>query len=212
MEIFIDIETIPSATRPELHEVKVDARLKDQEKVKAAQQEGLEDSYRKQALDSMAGRIWCIGVAFNDEPAFALIGDNEAKLISQLGQAIFAAQKIHGEEIMWVGHNAVGFDMKWLWRKAHQHGNGYIRQHITLDRYKGNVRDTMLMWACGDSRDYVKLDMLAKFLGVGEKTPGMDGSKVYDLWLAGDADACAEYCRADVELTRAVYRRLTADI
>jgi 3'-5' exonuclease len=211
MEIFIDIETIPGPVRPELHEVKIDARLKDPEKVKAAQQEGLEDAYRKQALDSMAGRIWCIGVAFNDEPAVALIGDNEADLISQLGHAIFEAKEIDGENVVWVGHNAVGFDIKWLWRKAHQHGSLYVRHHINIDRYKGNVRDTMLMWACGDSRDYVKLDALAKCLGVGEKTPSMDGSKVYDLWLAGDADACAEYCKDDVELTRAVYRRLTQD-
>jgi len=211
MQIFIDIETIPGPVRPELHEVKIDARLKDPDKIAAAQFEGLEDAYRKQALDSMSGRIWCIGVAFNYGPAVALIGDNEAALMSLLAQAMFAAQEIPGEEVVWIGHNAVNFDMKWLWRKAHQHDMPFIRQHISLDRYKGNVRDTMLMWACGDSRDYTKLDTLAKFLGVGEKTPGMDGGKVYDLWMAGDAEACAKYCGADVELTRAVYRRLTAD-
>lgn len=207
MQIFIDIETIPGPVRPEPHEVKVDARLKDPEKIRAAQSEGLEDSYRKQALDSMAGRIWCIGVAKDDEPPRCFIGEDERGILAQL-QSFVKECHPQGRDIEWVGHNAVAFDMRWIWRKAVKYGLDNLAFYIRPDKYRGNIKDTMLIWACGDTRDFVSLDKLAQYLGVGEKTPGMDGSKVYDLWIAHDADACAAYCSADVVLTRAVYKRL----
>jgi len=207
MKIFIDIETIPGPVRPELCEVKVDARLKDPEKIKAAQEEGLEESYRRQALDSMAGRIWCIGVAKDDDEPRCFIGDDEREVLHQL--QLFVQQcRPTGRDVEWVGHNAVAFDMRWVWRKAVKYGLEKLAFYIRPDKYRGNIRDTMLIWACGDTRDYVSLDKLAHYLGVGKKTPGMDGSKVYELWLAGDAEGCAEYCVADVALTRAVYARL----
>lgn len=207
MKIFIDIETIPGPVRPEPCEVHVDARLKDPEKIKAAQKEGLEESYRRQALDSMTGRIWCIGVAKDDDEPRCFIGDDEREVLCQL-QLFVQECRPTGRDIEWVGHNAVAFDMRWVWRKAVKYGLGKLAFYIRPDKYRGNIRDTMLIWACGDTRDYVSLDKLAHYLGVGEKTPGMDGSKVYDLWLAGDAKGCAEYCAADVALTRAVYSRL----
>jgi 3'-5' exonuclease len=207
MKIFIDIETIPGPVRPEPHEVKIDARLKDPEKVKAAQEDGLEDAYRKQALDSMAGRIWCIGVAKEDDDPVCFIGEDERELLERL-EAFLRECKPTGRDVEWVGHNAASFDMRWVWRRAVKYDLAYLASLIRPDKYRGNIVDTMLLWACGDTRDYVSLDKLARFLGVGEKTPGMDGSKVYDLWVAGDASACAEYCAADVELTRSVYYRL----
>lgn len=207
MKIFIDIETIPGLERPEPHEVKVDARLKDPEKIKAAQADGLEDAYRRQALDSMAGRIWCIGVAKDDDAPQCFIGEDEREVLSQL-QDFVSACRPNGRDIEWVGHNAVAFDMRWIWRKAVKYGLGKLAFYIRPDKYRGNIRDTMLIWACGDTRDFVSLDKLAHYLGVGEKTPGMDGSKVYDLWLAKDTKSCAAYCAQDVVLTRAVYQRL----
>ena len=129
MKIFIDIETIPGLERPEPHEVKVDARLKDPEKIKAAQADGLEDAYRRQALDSMAGRIWCIGVAKDDDAPQCFIGEDEREVLSQL-QAFVSACRPNGRDIEWVGHNAVAFDMRWIWRKAVKNGLGKLAFYI----------------------------------------------------------------------------------
>jgi len=37
---------------------------------------------------------------------------------------------------------------------------------------------------------------------------GMDGSKVYPAFVAGQLDQIYQYCRGDVETVRRVYRRL----
>jgi len=210
MRIFIDIETIPGPVRPEPHEVSAPANYKDPEKIRAYQEANIDEAYRKQALDSMTGRIWCIGVALENDAPVTFVGDDERVLLEQLSDFVRQADPMH-KDIVWIGHNAASFDMRWVWRRCMKYELSYLAFYILPDKYKGNIKDTMLIWACGDTRDYVSLDKLAQFLGLGEKTPGMDGSKVYDLWVAGDTKACTDYCARDVELTRAVYLRLTAD-
>jgi hypothetical protein len=63
----------------------------------------------------------------------------------------------------------------------------------------------MEMWAV-DFKDYVSLDKIAKFLGLEGKEDGIDGSKVYDMWLEGQLEKIENYCRDDVELVREVYK------
>jgi hypothetical protein len=210
MRIFIDIETIPGETKPKAHEVSAPANYKDPEKIRAYQESNVDDAYRKQSLDSMTGRIWCIGVAIDDGPVTAWVDNSERALLEHLSDYVKEADPAH-KEITWVGHNAAGFDMKWIWRRAIKYDLPYLLFYIQNDRYRGNIKDTMLMWSCGDSRDYVSLDKLARFLGLGNKTSGMDGSKVYDLWMEDKQSECAEYCKQDVALTRAVYRKLISD-
>lgn len=210
MRIFIDIETIPGESKPALHEVSAPANYKDPEKIRAYQEANVDEVYRKQALDSMTGRVWCIGLAIDDAEPTAWVSESEKDLLEGLS-SLLTKSNLAPREVMWVGHNALSFDMRWLWRRCIKYGLTGLAGFIDLDRYRGNVRDTMLMWSCGDSRDYVSLDKLARFLGLGSKTPGMDGSKVYDLWCDGKAQECADYCKQDVELTRAVYQRLTHD-
>lgn len=210
MQIYIDIETIPGEHRPCVDEVQAPANYKDPEKIRAYQLANVDEAYRKQALDSMAGRIWCIGVAIDDGPVTVSVSDNENDLVGGLHNML--NKETHGvvcqSDMVFIGHNAFAFDMKWIWRRAVKIGCKSLAQRINFDRYRGNIRDTMTMWGCGDNRDYVSLDKLAEFLGVGRKAPGMDGSKVFDLWQAGDTAAVIEYCKQDVELTREVYKRL----
>lgn len=208
MQIYIDIETVPGEHRPSVDEVQAPANYKDQEKIRAYQIANVEEAYRKQALDSMAGRIWCIGVAIDDGPVDVAVSIDECELILHLDRQIERELREDYTPPIFIGHNAVNFDMKWIWRRAVKIGCKSLAQRINFDRYRGNIRDTMTMWGCGDNRDYVSLDKLAEYLGVGRKTPGMDGSKVYDLWQAGDTASVIEYCKQDVELTRDVYRRL----
>jgi len=208
MQVYIDIETVPGEHRPSVDEVQAPANYKDPEKIRAYQLANVDEAYRKQALDSMTGRIWCIGVAIDDGPVDVYLSNDEGQLVFDFGKRIEHELNTEYSPPVFIGHNAFAFDMKWIWRRAVKIKYKSLVQRINFDRYRGNIRDTMTMWGCGDSRDYVSLDKLAEYLGVGRKTPGMDGSKVYDLWQAGDTSAVIEYCKQDVELTRKVYNRL----
>lgn len=64
----------------------------------------------------------------------------------------------------------------------------------------------MSKWAGFGNR--VKLDTLAQAFGVGGKGD-IDGSMVHDYYAAGRINELIEYCANDVEMTRAVYKRMT---
>ena len=65
----------------------------------------------------------------------------------------------------------------------------------------------MAAWA--GKRGTIGLDKLCKALSVPTpKGDGMDGSQVFDAWLAGELDRIAKYNAADVVATRAIWHRL----
>lgn len=195
--LFIDIETIPGEEMPSLDSIKAPANYKDEAKILAYKEANQEEEWHKQSLNSMQGRILCIGVACEDRNPVVYTD------LVAFDRDIMA---IHSE-VQWVGHNIAKFDAKWLVRHGIRSGLSFPSR-FSLDRYRGNVRDTMTLWACGDYQDYTKLDDLARFLGVGRKTPGIDGSQVWDFYRAGRIDEIKAYCADDVILTRDVYRRI----
>lgn len=210
MKIYCDIETIPSETRPDPSEIQAPANYRDPAKIQAYQLEKVEEAFRKQAFDSMVGRLAVVGWAIEDEdPRSITLGvdvEDEAGLLAMFENEVLECRG--GEAITWVGHNFQSFDGVWLRRKGIKHGLGHLPSLINLDRYRGNVEDTMLIWSPHDPRDRVGLDKLARFLGQGAKTEGIDGSKVWDFWQEGRLDEVAAYCRADVALTRSIFKNL----
>lgn len=207
--VYIDIETFAGQTPPAPESIAAPANYKDPDKIAAYQRDKLDEAWRKQALDSMAGQIICIGYAIGNDPVQTItVGidvSSERSALEQLGMA--AAYIRTKDTIEWIGHNFQGFDGIWLRRKAIKYGLVELARSINLDRYRGNVRDTMLMWSPHDARDRVSLDNIAEYLCLGEKTG--NGAMVHDLWIAGRRQEIAEYCRQDVELTRAVYNHLS---
>jgi predicted PolB exonuclease-like 3'-5' exonuclease len=69
--------------------------------------------------------------------------------------------------------------------------------------------DTMQLWTLTNPREgFVKLDTIAKFLGCSRKTDGWTGASVWPAWQAGEHDRIRAYCAQDVEVVRAVHRRM----
>ena len=100
------------------------------------------------------------------------------------------------------GDNADSRDFKW---------NNYI------SRYHTRHLDLMDLLALYNARANAPLDDLAKLFGFPGKL-GMDGSKVWEAWQAGQATDIRDYCETDVVNTYLVYNRfrrlrgeLTAD-
>lgn len=199
--IYLDIETIPGPNKPTIADLKVPGNMKKAETIaKWKKEQGaavIEEMHHKQSLDSMQGNIFCVGLAADNDPATVV--DTLDELVVFFDESNPTA---------FVGHNIRKFDAKWLYRHLLRAGFKDIAAKFEFNRHKGNIHDTMEMWGCEDYQDHVSLDSLAQFLGVGRKTPGIDGSMVWGMVQAGEGQKVRDYCVDDVELTRAVYKRL----
>jgi hypothetical protein len=107
-----------------------------------------------------------------------------------------------------VGHNIRTFDLPWIWRKSLKYRLHSLARIIPRAKFDKRIQDTLELWAA-DFRDRVGMDSIARFLGLGGKTEGVDGSQVFDLWQAGELQTINDYCRQDVEVARKVYYTIT---
>ena len=212
--IYIDIETIPGPVMPSIDELMelAPASYKKPESIRAWAEENQMEQYRKQALDSMQGEVLAVGFAHNDDEPRCYIRNNadEKSLLATVESELMRIVKTYkGVTPVWVGHNVKCFDLPWMWRKCLKYGLYDLARAIPKGRYNKDIEDTMEMWAI-DFKDHVSLSKIAAFFGLDGKTEGLDGSKVYDAYMAGEHDRIAEYCKGDVALTREVHRIISA--
>ena len=206
--LFLDIETIPG---PESGKdsivVKAPANYKDPDKIKAYQEANKESAYLKQSFDGGYGQICSFSFAVDD----GLIGNaslggdrsNEKTMLSYAFEAISGDLSFAGDPVPFLcGHYISGFDLKFIMHRCIIHGikiPNWLKPNAKP--WDGRIRDTMHLWA--GSRDTIGLDELCQILGI-EGKGDMDGSQVYDYWLAGRHDEISEYCNADVEKVRKI--------
>lgn len=235
MNLHLDIETIPAqddATKADIAaeidalkaQVTAPGNYKDPVKIaeyinarRAEIDAQADETWRKTSLDGTRGRIVCISWAINDEPARSMwwnpFAPAERCLLAgerfseeEMLQAFF--RELDGKTLFWIGHNIIGFDLRFIYQRAVILG---VKPSIPIPHdTRGNchvVYDTMIGWAGWGNR--VKLDSLCKALGLGGKTEGVDGSKVWPMVADGRIKDVAEYCENDVEITRQVYKRMT---
>lgn len=163
--------------------------------------------WRKTSFSGLLGRMFCIGVAIDDEPAFILAGD-ETTMLNDFKRVV--TDVVHAENMglpLFIGHNLTDFDLPFIFHRSVLLG---IEPHpafpIMPSRYSERVYDTMARWAGFGNR--IKLDTLAQAFGVGSKGD-IDGSMAYDYYVAGRTEDLKAYCENDVEMTRAVYKRMS---
>ena len=196
--LFIDIETIPGMTMPPFESIKAPSNYTKSETILKYQQDHQLEAYKRQALDSMQGRIICIGYSIDDHINIS-IGDEHTTLMD------FASDIVSNyNPYQWIGWNISSFDIPWLWRKAIQHNIPALRNIIPHGN-RAMITDLMRVWAT-DFKDYVSMSDCAQFLGIEHE--GGNGSEIYDLWQAGDFDAIAGHCRRDIETTMKIYERI----
>ena len=66
----------------------------------------------------------------------------------------------------------------------------------------------MKEWAKWDTMNKVGLEHIALALGIPSPKEGIDGSQVAQVYSEGGVEEICEYCKRDVETTRAVYKRM----
>lgn len=161
------------------------------------------------ALDATTGMVLAIGFRFTKEgPAgteISFAADGSEKALLEYFWSFMASVN---DECKLVGHNITGFDLPFLIRRSWILGVRVPHDVMQGGRYfNSNIVDTMRAWACGMSGNgsFVKLDRLAKALGVGSKNG--DGAMFAEL-LKADKAAAQKYLENDIELTHQVARRL----
>lgn len=212
--IFFDIETIPgqaqalrdriaATIKPPASMKKADTIAKWEAEDKAG---SVNDALAKTSFDPAMGHICTISWSGEDgEPdvAHAETVDQEADVL----RAFFGSLHPH-HRATFVGHYIGGFDLRFVLCRAVVLGVK-IPQCIPRDvkPWSDQIFDTMTAWA--GARGTISMDNLAFALGIDGKGD-FDGSMVADAWANGEHDKIAEYCKHDVEVTRAIWRRFKA--
>lgn len=222
-QIILDIETLPGdeSLREEIAEtIKAPATMSKSETIEAWHNgEGkyageknrlIDEQFRKTSFDGAVGRIAVIGFATMGGEPVVIADDDEKNLLEMFFEQVMlnCQQKMHFSEPFFIGHNISNFDLKFIFHRCvvnnvkppfKLHNNG---------RHGTDFYDTMIGWS-GHSRDkWISMDKLCKALGI-EGKGDMDGSMVYDEWMAGNAGKVAAYCADDVRKTRQIYQRMT---
>jgi predicted PolB exonuclease-like 3'-5' exonuclease len=187
--LFLDIETVPTE-----HGFKHG---------KPRGPEESEEQYLKRlSLSALTARVLCLGYASEppvDAPVAVLSGD-EADILQKFWAIATQAD-------LFVGHNVLDFDLRFIVQRSILQRVKPARD-IPFARYRNApVFDTMHEWTKW-GREGVRLDALAQALELPSPKEGMDGSKVYEAFVAGRMNEIYEYCRGDVDTVRRVYRRL----
>lgn len=213
--VCLDIETIPSqeawvAQFAEKY-VKPPGTLKKQESIDkwiAEEREGaIQDSIDKMGFDGSTNHIICIGVSINDQDPVSFSAETVDQEAGALKAFYSYISDLDRPQV--VGHNIAGFDLKIIRQRSIVLGIPLpANLPFFAKPWEFNPYDTMVQW---DPRNNIKLDRLAQAFGIPGKD-GMDGSKVYGAWKEGRHQEIAEYCRADVEMTRAVFKRMTGRV
>lgn len=212
MEIVLDIETIPCSedTKKLLPEITPPANIKDKDKLDVWRQEILPElkiiQYKETALDPTFGRIFCIGMLYlnsNNVPKtfVSIYSEDENYILSQFWEEM---KKVNPGRF--ITHNGISFDLPFIWKRSVINN---IKPPITfnLARYRTDyVYDTMAVWANWDYRQSIKLDTLARALGIQGKSDS--ALVVYDLWKDRKFHEISNYCLQDVYITYCCYCRM----
>lgn len=234
MRLFIDTETVPSQHPNALTEaaasVRPPATLKKPESIAAwwatEAVAAAQEAWRKQSLDGgTAGEIISIACTDGEGREWAhcrAVGESEAALLTAFIEAVEGwtcedAAKLYGSASAWpiddhrlIAHNAA-FDLGFLWRRMAINAVRIPKWLPSPQARAGKAYGcTMQAWA-GFGK-FIGLDALCRALGVTspKEAGGMDGSKVFDAWLAGQHQEIAAYNLEDARAVASVSHRLAA--
>ena len=193
MKIFyFDIETVPTEKALEENGL-LDAQIKLVEP----------ELIKKLSLSALSAKIICL--CYTIEPSLSgaveVLQGEETDIIKNFW-------KIVPDCNLFVGHNILDFDMRFIYQRSVIHQIKPSRD-IPFTRFRNApIYDTMQEWSKW-GREHASLDSLSKALGIPSPKETLDGSKVYPFYRAGKLPEIVEYCKRDVESVRAVYKRLT---
>ncbi len=205
MKVVLDIETV-QAPKEEWAKLVGAELVREKDILNASDAEQQDKDYERSSFDGTFSRIVCIGtIAFSDamEPqgATAWYGGRERELLQQ-----FWAWMANARPNLFITHNGLGFDLPFLKKRSIIH-QVKPTVEINLAKYRTEpVYDTLAIWSNWETRGWVRLDVLARALGV--ETKSGSGKQVAEMWHAGRGKEIAEYCLQDCYVTYACYSKM----
>ena len=174
-----------------------------------------EHTWRKTALDGSHGSLLSVAYIVGDGETKCLYrypSDDEAGFLRSVFDSIQADLNTKSTPEapssalpFFVAHNSK-FDLTFLFRRAVILGVAPPFRIPWDGRHPHDYFCTSQAWAGFGNR--ISQDSLCAILGLEQKPDGIDGSKVYDAYLAGEHDRIKAYNCYDTETVRTLYRRL----
>jgi len=189
---FLDIETVPT-----------DRSLEENGLLDPQMQLDEAELIKKLSLSAATAKIVCICYAI-EPPA----GSEVQALQGEETEIIKNFWKIAVDCNLFVGHNILDFDLRFIYQRSVIHQIKPSRD-LPFARFRNApIFDTMQEWSKW-GREHASLDLLSKTFGIPSPKESLDGSKVYPFYRAGRIAEIVDYCKCDVDSTRQVYRWLT---
>ena len=151
------------------------------------------------ALSPVTGQVLAIGMRNDAGKAAILDCADEPNALANFWAKYKKAHE-SGSEL--VGFNIAGFDVPFLVRRS-----WLLSVDVPATVFDPSGRyldrifvDLMARWQCGRREDSIKLDMLARALGVGAKPNGINGGDFHKLWKE-DRPTATAYLLNDLDMT-----------
>jgi len=203
--LFFDIETAPMIGAAEYIEPgEAPANYKDPDKIAAYVAAAQVKELEKAALDLDLCRIVAIGWAGNDGPVSSVTNEPEQDMLNMFWSVVREA----GRTV--VGFNCLGFDLPVLVRRSQYLGVSVPYLNITKHRHPGILDVMQLLSFDGLVRARSQSFYCRRFnITGGAVADTITGADIGRLVDAGEWDKVSVHVVADVEKTRALYRRVT---
>lgn len=165
------------------------------------------------SLDPFLGRILCIGLYYKDEyqeHTEALSGD-EKEMLEQFWNTI--TQLPNGTKL--VSFNGINFDIPWIRIRSLAHGIVLPKCQIDFfntNQFKNPPHVDLMLEI--KHNNYLKnisvgLGLACEVFGIPTpKEGGVDGSKVYSMYLDGKVDEVISYVKRDIKSTGLLYEKM----
>jgi hypothetical protein len=181
------------------------ANMNEAKEVYQKQIDDYDKKFRKKALNSLEGRIFCIAYKYNDNETKCVTYDpKEERMMEKFELALendIGARDLAA--VCWLGHN-IKFDLRFIAHRAMKYGRNKLLRWLPTGKWDKRVQDTNELFNLFSYGCYEKLDNIAKFFCLDGKV-GLSGDKVYDAFLEGKYDEIHEYCVGDVDLTKKIF-------
>lgn len=215
----------PEDTPPPGNYKKAEAIEKWRVGQRAAWDADADKEYRNTSLSAAdGGEILCICAAYYDQYGARhefrgrVLRDGEEVLSP--GEALYIDERnllqawdawADGRNVSpsttWLGHNIRRFDVPYLWQRA-----WINRLNPGPPPGRSSMFDIMEEWHCGGlfgRETFIKLDKIARALGIPGKPEDIDGSRVWDVWQEeGGPERVLEYCAEDVRIVEQIHERM----